>query len=113
MRWQHSVARGVTDQWRRITNKAIGGPIAESPLDFMLSIAVLYRHPRRTGGPMGFAAHFGHREAAELLAPRSRDIHNIVFIGLKDRLAELFSVEPELVNLRSRSSRGLASRPRM
>jgi ankyrin repeat protein len=242
--WQHAVARGVTDQWRGVANKPIGGPLAENPLDFMLSLAVSYRHHRRAewllahganpnsrhaysrrtqreealvygaeeivvqleqhgatptqldgpvgfivacrkddidearrlallhpevlldsepmitaaregrfatvellldlgmdvdiadgagvralnvaagnnrldvmrllidrdadidrptqhyDGPMGFAAHFGHREAAALLAPYSRDVHNMLFIELKDRLAELFAAEPELVNLR-------------
>lgn len=241
--WQHAVARGVEDQWKRITAKPIGGPIAESPLDFMLGLAVSYRHSRRVewllahganpnsrnaysrrtqreealvhgadeilaqlerhgaarvpldgrvgflvacrngdldearrlsllhpevlresepmiaaardgrvavvrllldlgmdvdiadgggvralnvaagnnrlevmqilidhgadidrptqhhGGPMGFAAHFGHHQAAALLAPRSRDIHSMVFIGLKERLVELFGAEPGLVNL--------------
>jgi ankyrin repeat protein len=51
------------------------------------------------GGPMGFAAHFGQRAAAQLLAARSRDVHNMVFLGLTDRLAALFAAEPALVNL--------------
>lgn len=241
--WQHARARGVTDQWRRITGKPIGGPIAECPLDFMLSIAVSYRHRQRVewllshgadansrhaysrrtqreealvygaadiaalleahgaatappegavgflvacrnqdheaarrlatshpevlrdsepmltaaregrletvkllldlgmhvdiadqggiralnlaagnghlevmrlliehgadidkptqhyGGPMGFAAHFRQRAAAELLAPHSRDLHNMVFIGLRERIVELLAQEPALANL--------------
>ncbi len=57
------------------------------------------RPTQQYGGPMGFAGHFGQRAAAELLAPRSRDVHNMVFIGLQPRLAELFAAEPALVNL--------------
>jgi hypothetical protein len=48
---------------------------------------------------MGFAAHFGQRAVAELLAPHSRDVHNLVYLGMKDRLRELFAAEPALANL--------------
>jgi hypothetical protein len=51
------------------------------------------------GGPLGFAGHFGQRAAAEILAPRSRDVHNLVWLGMKQRLRELFAAEPELANL--------------
>jgi uncharacterized protein len=52
------------------------------------------------GGAMGFAAHFGRREIAAFLAPRSRDVHNMTDLGMKDRLGELFAADPGLVNLR-------------
>jgi ankyrin repeat protein len=58
------------------------------------------RPTKHYGGPLGFAAHFGQRAAAELLAPLSRDVHNLVYLGMRDRLRELFAAEPELVNLR-------------
>jgi ankyrin repeat protein len=50
------------------------------------------------GGPMGFAAHYGRREIAKLLAPLSRNVHAMVQLGMKDRLQELFAAEPELAN---------------
>ena len=50
-------------------------------------------------GPLGAAAFFKQRAAAELLAPRSRDVHNLVFLGMRDRLRELLAAEPELANL--------------
>lgn len=57
------------------------------------------RPTKHHGGAMGFAAHFGQRAAAELLAPHSRDVHNLVFLGMRARLEELFAAEPALVNL--------------
>jgi hypothetical protein len=57
------------------------------------------RPTKHYGGPMGFAAHFGQRATAELLAPHSRDVHNMVFLGMKPRLRELFAAEPALANL--------------
>lgn len=51
------------------------------------------------GGAMGAAAHFKRRECASLLAPHSRDVHNMVSLGLVERLAQLFAAEPALVNL--------------
>jgi ankyrin repeat protein len=51
------------------------------------------------GGPMGFAAQLGRREIAKVLAPLSRDVHSMVYLGMKDRLRDLFTAEPELANL--------------
>src|SRR5262249_53483426 len=50
-------------------------------------------------GPLGAAAFFKQRAAAELLAPRSRDVHNLVSLGMKERLRELFAAEPALANV--------------
>lgn len=50
------------------------------------------------GGSMGFAAHFNRRDIAAFLAPRSREVSELVYLGMQDRLAELFAVEPDLVN---------------
>ena len=47
---------------------------------------------------MGFACHFGRREIAEFLAPRSRDVHCMTWLGFKTRLAELFEADPALVS---------------
>jgi hypothetical protein len=52
------------------------------------------------GGAMGYAAHFGRQEIAAYLAPLSRDVHNLTYLGFKDRLAELFAADPSLVNSR-------------
>jgi uncharacterized protein len=48
---------------------------------------------------MGFAAHFDRREIAAYLAPLSRDVHNLTYLGMKDRLGELFAADPGFVNL--------------
>jgi uncharacterized protein len=50
------------------------------------------------GGPLGFAAHFGQREMAALLAPLSRDLLNLTYLGMKERLRELLAAEPALAN---------------
>ena len=51
------------------------------------------------GGPMAFAAHNGRRDIAKVLAPLSRDVHSMVRLGMKDRLRELLTAEPELANV--------------
>jgi ankyrin repeat protein len=51
------------------------------------------------GGAMGTAGWLKRRECARLLAPYSRDVHNMVSLCLVERLAELFAAEPALVNL--------------
>jgi len=53
---------------------------------------------RHYGGAMGTAAHFKRQECAGLLAPHSRDVHNMVSLGLIERLMELFAAEPALAN---------------
>ncbi|MBC9882915.1 ankyrin repeat domain-containing protein [Bradyrhizobium sp. INPA01-394B] len=50
------------------------------------------------GGAMGYAAHFDRREIATFLAPLSRDVHNLTCLGFRNRLAELFAEDPDLVN---------------
>lgn len=49
-------------------------------------------------GAMGYAAHFDMRDIAAFLAPMSRDVHNMTYLGYTDRLAELFADDPALVN---------------
>jgi ankyrin repeat protein len=53
---------------------------------------------RMGGGSLGFAAHFGQREIATFLAPLSRDVPNLTYLGMAERLRELFAVDPTLVN---------------
>jgi uncharacterized protein len=50
------------------------------------------------GGALGYAAHFGRREMAALLAPLSRDVSELTFLGMTERLGVLFAEEPSLVN---------------
>ncbi len=58
------------------------------------------RPTQHYGGGMGFAAHFNRRECGTLLAPHSRDVHNMVHLGpgFLNRLEELFHADPALVN---------------
>jgi ankyrin repeat protein len=57
------------------------------------------RPTKHYGGPLGFAAHFDQRAAIALLVPRTRDVHNLTYLGVKERLSELFAAEPALANL--------------
>jgi hypothetical protein len=50
------------------------------------------------GGAMGFAAHFERREIADFLAPLSRDVFNLAWLGMAKRLRELFAEDPRLAN---------------
>lgn len=50
------------------------------------------------GGALGFAAHFDRHELVDLLAPLSRDVWNLVYLGRRNRLIELFGEDPLLVN---------------
>jgi hypothetical protein len=58
------------------------------------------RMTKHYGGALGFAAHFQRVEIGCLLAPLSRDVHNLTSLGMKERLRELFAAEPALVNSR-------------
>jgi hypothetical protein len=62
--------------------------------------AEIDRPTKHYGGAMGFAAHFRRMEAAAILAPSSRDVHNLVNLSQTERLAALFTEDPSLVNLR-------------
>lgn len=66
--------------------------------------AAIDRVSKHYGGALGFAAHFGRRDIAELLAPLSRDVHNLTTLAMKERLRELFAMEPALANARRAAS---------
>jgi ankyrin repeat protein len=66
--------------------------------------AEIDRVSKEYGGAIGFAAHFERREIAAILAPLSRDVHNLTTLGMKQRLRELFADEPALVNNRRAQS---------
>jgi ankyrin repeat protein len=50
------------------------------------------------GGAMGFAAHFKRGDIAAYLAPLSRDVFNLTYLGMAERLRELFAEDPQLAN---------------
>jgi uncharacterized protein len=50
------------------------------------------------GGAMGFAAHFDRRDIAAFLAPLSRDVLSLTYLGMVHRLRELFAEDPQLAN---------------
>jgi len=50
------------------------------------------------GGAMGYAAHFDRREIAAFLMPLSRDVFELTYLGMADRLRELFTEDPQLAN---------------
>ena len=82
--------------------RLLGMAAAHGALDLMKLLlergADVDRPTKHYDGPLGAAFFFKQRAAAELLAPRSRDVHNLVALGMKDRLRELLAAEPELVN---------------
>jgi len=89
----------VTDQsqLRGLHAAVIGDSLAVAKL-LVSHGADIDRPTMQYDGPMGFASHFGRREIAAFLAPLSRDVHNLTYLGFKDRLAELFAADPSLVN---------------
>jgi hypothetical protein len=60
--------------------------------------AEIDRPTKHFGGALGFASHFGRNEIALLLAPLSRDVHNLTYLAIKERLRQLFAEEPALAN---------------
>jgi ankyrin repeat protein len=50
------------------------------------------------GGALGFASHFDRREIADLLAPLSRDIPELIYLAMADRVRELLTADPKLAN---------------
>lgn len=55
-------------------------------------------------GALGWAAHFKRYEIADFLAPLSRDVWNLTRLGKVDRLRELLTEDPTLVNARHPNS---------
>lgn len=82
----------------RALHAAVAHDAHDAALHLVKRGALVDTPTRHYGGAMGTAAHFGHRECAALLAPHSRDVHNMVSLELKERLATLFAAEPALVN---------------
>lgn len=53
------------------------------------------------GGAMGYAAHFDRRDIAAFLAPLSRDVLELTYLGMAERLREVFAEDPQLANAAS------------
>lgn len=82
--------------------RGIHNAVAGNALDVVKLLvahgADIDRPTTRFGGAMGFAAHFNRREIAAFLAPLSRDVHDLTYLGMTERLRELFSEDPSLAN---------------
>ncbi|HKU96068.1 MAG TPA: ankyrin repeat domain-containing protein, partial [Vineibacter sp.] len=84
-------------QQRGLHNAAGNGAIEVARL-LIAHGADVDRPTTRYGGALGFAGHFGYRDMAAFLAPLSRDVPALVYLGMEDRLRALFAAEPALVN---------------
>jgi uncharacterized protein len=84
-------------QQRALHNAVMGGSLEVVKL-LVANGADIDRPTTRYDGSLGWAAHFGRREIAAFLAPLSRDVWNLSYLGLKERLHELFTAEPALIN---------------
>jgi hypothetical protein len=86
----------VTEQ-RGLHNAVAGGAMEVAKL-LIAAGADIDRPTTQYDGPLGFAAHFGRRDMAELLAPLSRDLLNLAWLGMTKRLRALLAEDPTLVN---------------
>jgi ankyrin repeat protein len=82
---------------RGIQSAVMGGSIDVVRL-LVEAGADIDRPTKQYDGALGFANHFQRSDIVALLAPRSRDIPNLVNLGQRERLAALFAAEPGLVN---------------
>ena len=94
---------GMDVDIENLMGRALHSAVAADALDVVKFLiahgADIDRPTENYGGPLGFAAHFSRHKIAKVLAPLSRDVHSMVTLGMKDRLRELFTEEPELANL--------------
>jgi len=84
-------------QQRGLHNAVAGGALDVVKL-LVAHGADIDRPTTQYGGAMGFAAHFGRRDIAAFLAPLSRDVFNLTWLGMAERLRELFAEDPRLAN---------------
>jgi ankyrin repeat protein len=84
-------------QQRGLHNAVAGGSIDVVKL-LVARGADIDRPTTQYGGAMGFAAHFGRQDIAAFLAPLSRDVFNLAYLGMAERLRELFAEDPQLAN---------------
>ena len=83
---------------QRGLHNAVAGDSIEAVRLLVAHGADIDRPTTRFGGAMGFAAHFERRDIAAFLAPLSRDVFNLTYLGMTERLRELFAEEPQLAN---------------
>src|SRR5262245_11051564 len=84
-------------QQRGLHNAVAGGSIEVVKL-LVAHGADIDRPTTQYGGAMGFAAHFERREIAAYLMPLSRDVFNLTYLGMAERLRELLAEDPQLAN---------------
>src|SRR5262245_26936795 len=82
---------------RGLHNAVAGGSIDVVKL-LVAHGADIDRPTTRHGGAMGFAAHFERRDIAAFLSPLSRDVFNLTYLGMAQRLRELLAEDPQLAN---------------
>ena len=68
----------VDESEMRALNIAAGSGAVDIVKLLIARGADIDRPTKHYGGPLGFAGHFGQRATAEVLAPHSRDVHNLV-----------------------------------
>jgi uncharacterized protein len=84
-------------QQRGLHNAVAGGSIDVVKL-LVAHGADIDRPTTQYGGAMGFAAPFARQDIAAFLAPLSRDVLNLTYLGMAERLRELFAEDPQLAN---------------
>src|SRR5262249_57033342 len=84
-------------QQRGLHNAVAGGSIEVVKL-LVAHGADIDRPTTRYGGAMGFAAHFKREDIATFLMPLSRDVFNLTYLGMAERLCELLGQDPKLAN---------------
>lgn len=86
------------DSGQRGIQNAVMGNAADVVKLLVAHGADIDRPTKHYGGAMGFAAHFERRDIAEYLAPLSRDLPNLIYIGMLLRVRELVEEDPSLAN---------------
>jgi ankyrin repeat protein len=83
---------------QRGLHNAVGNGYIEVVKLLLAHGADIDRPTTRYDGPLGFAAHFGYRDIAAFLAPLSRDVINLTYLAMAERLRELLAENPALAN---------------
>jgi ankyrin repeat protein len=89
----------IADETRqRGLHNAVAGDAIDVVKLLVAHGADIDRPTTQFGGAMGFAAHFARRDIAAFLAPLSRDVCNLTYLGMAERLRELLTEDPRLAN---------------
>src|SRR5262245_46843134 len=84
-------------QQRGLHSAVAGGSIEVVKL-LVAHGADIDRPTTRYGGAICFAAHFKREDIATFLMPLSRDVFNLTYLGMAERLCELLGEDPKLAN---------------